>query len=281
MEPVIAIIYDCDDTLCRDTTDLLLEEYRVPVDQFWFYVGQQVRQGWDPPLAYLTRILELVREGPLRSLTKSKLREIGSQVKLFPGLPEMFRELNSIVRRQPKLKEIELQLEHYIVSGGIAELIRGLKVARYMKDIFGCEFHFDPDTGTPIAIKASVSFTEKTKFIYAINKNISGEHLRRDPYSVNDVVRKERRRIPLYNMIYVGDGPTDIPCFSMITENNGDGVGVAEKPARGYELAKGKRTTTGPYSPDYRRGSDMRRALEAAIFDKGYGIYLDLQRGRA
>lgn len=165
------------------------------------------------------------------------------------------------------------------MSGGIAELIRGLKIARYMKEIFACEFEFDPDTGIPIAIKATVSFTEKTKFIYAINKNISGERLRSNPYSVNDVVAKEKRRIPLHNMIYVGDGPSDIPCFSMIIENDGDGVGVAEKPARGYELAKGKRTTTGPYSPDYRHGSDMRRALEAAIFDKGFGIYLDLQRG--
>ena len=85
--------------------------------------------------------------------------------------------------------------------------------------------------------------------------------------------------IPLHNMIYIGDGPSDIPCFSMITAASGDGIGVAEKPTRGYELAKGKRTTTGPYSPDYRRGSDMRGALESAILDKAYGIQLELQRG--
>jgi hypothetical protein len=80
-------------------------------------------------------------------------------------------------------------------------------------------------------------------------------------------------------MIYVGDGPSDIPCFSMITANGGDGVGVAEKPAKGYELAKGRRTTTGPYSPNYRHGSDMRRALEAAVLDKAWSIYLEFQRG--
>jgi len=279
MEPVVAIIYDCDGTLCRDTTNFLLHEYAIDVDLFWRDVGKRVEQGWDPPLAYLTRILELVTEGPLRGLTKQRLREIGVKVPLFPGLPEMFKELNRLVARQPNLRDIGLRLEHYIVSCGIAELIRGLQIARNMKEIFGCEFDFDPETGIPIAIKASVSFTEKTKFIWAINKNISGNRLRRNPYAVNNVVAKEKRRIPPHNMIYIGDGPSDIPCFSMLTEYNGDGIGVAEKPAKGYELAKGKRTTTGPYSPDYRRGSDMRRALEAAIFDKAFGIYMDLQRG--
>lgn len=279
MDAVIAIIYDCDGTLCKDTTDFLLQECGIPVDEFWSAVGQKVRRGWDPPLAYLTRILELVRDGPLNDLTKSRLQQIGHNVELFPGLPQMFKELNRVVARRAELRDIGLRLEHYIVSGGIGELIRGLKLARYMKDIFACEFQFDPDKGIPIAIKASVSFTEKTKFIYAVNKNIPGRRLRQNPYSVNKVVLKEKRRIPLHNMIYIGDGPSDIPCFSMIRENDGDGIGVAEKPAKGYELAKGKRTTTGPYSPNYRPGSDMRRALEAAILDKGYGIYLDLQRG--
>jgi hypothetical protein len=123
-----------------------------------------------------------------------------------------------------------------------------------------------------VAVKSSVSFTEKTKFIYAINKGITGKRLRSNPYSVNDVISEEDRRIPFRNIIYVGDGPSDIPCFSMITASGGDGIGVTEKIAKGYELAKGKRTTTGPYSPDYRTGSDMRRALEAAILDKADGM---------
>lgn len=280
MEPIVAIIYDCDDTLCRDTTEFLLHEYGIDVDLFWQDIGKRIEQGWDPTLAYLTRIVELVEEGPLKGLTKQRLREIGAKVPLFPGLPEMFKELNRLVSRNARLKDIGLRLEHYIVSGGIAELIRGLQIARYMKDIFGCEFSFDSKTMIPIAVKSSVSFTEKTKFIWAINKNISGSLLRRKPYVVNNVISKEKRRIPLHNMIYIGDGPSDIPCFSMIADYGGDGIGVAEKPTKGYELAKGKRTTTGPYSPNYQRDSDMRRALEAAILDKAYGIYVDLQRGQ-
>ncbi len=278
MEPVIAIIYDCDGTLAKDTTYFLLDQCGIDSEKFWVDVAKEVEKGWDPPLAYLEGILKLVREGVIADLTAYKLRDIGASVEMFPGLPEMFAELDQVLANQPQLKDAGIKLEHYLVSGGIGDLLRGLKVAPHMTEIFGCEFDFDPETGKAVTVKSSVSFTEKTKFIYAINKGITGERLRANPYSVNDVVPPEDRRIPFRNMIYVGDGPSDIPCFSMIIANGGDGIGVTEKTAKGYELAKGKRTTTGPYSPDYRPGSDMRRTLEAAILDKAYGVYLELQR---
>ncbi len=279
MEPVIAIIYDCDGTLARDTTFYLLDQYGIDSDKFWESVAEEVKRGWDPPLAYLEGILKLVREGVIADLTAKKLGEVGASVEMFPGLPEVFGQLEQVLDDQAQLQGTGIRLEHYLVSSGIGDLLRGLKVAPFMKDIFGCEFAYDPQSGKAGAIKSSVSFTEKTKFIYAINKGIAGARLRSHPYSVNDVVPQEARRIPFKNMIYIGDGPSDIPCFSMITANGGDGIGVTEKTRKGYELAKGRRTTTGPYSPDYRSGSDMRRALEAAILDKAYGIYLDLQRG--
>ena len=278
MEPVIAIIYDCDGTLAKDTTYFLLDQYCIDSEKFWPDVAREVEKGWDPPLAYLEGILKLVREGVITDLTASRLKEIGASVEMFPGLPEMFEELDQVIVAQEQLKDAGIKLEHYLVSGGIGDLLRGLKVAPHMTEVFGCEFDFDPESGKAVTVKSSVSFTEKTKFIYAINKGITGEHLRANPYSVNDVVPPEDRRIPFRNMIYVGDGPSDIPCFSMIIANGGDGIGVTEKIAKGYELAKGKRTTTGPYSPDYRSGSDMRKTLEAAILDKAYGIYLELQR---
>ena len=109
-----------------------------------------------------------------------------------------------------------------------------------MTEVFGCEFDFDLESGKAVTVKSSVSFTEKTKFIYAINKGIIGERLRANPYSVNDVVPPED--------------------------------------SKRYKLARGKRTTTGPYSPDYRPGSDMRKTLQVAILDKAYGVYLELQR---
>ncbi len=279
MEPVIAIIYDCDGTLARDTTFFLLDQYGIDSDSFWASVAKEVEKGWDPPLAYLEGILKLVREGVITDLTAEKLRLTGAAVELFPGLVQMYPELDLVLAVHEQLAEAGIRLEHYLVSSGIGDLLRGLQVAPFMTDIFGCEFAYDPESGKAVAVKSSISFTEKTRFIYAINKGIEGKRVRSHPYAVNDVVAPEARRIPFKHMIYIGDGPSDIPCFSMITANGGDGIGVTEKIRKGYELAKGRRTTTGPYSPNYRAGSDMRRALEAAILDKAYGIYLDLQRG--
>ena len=187
MEPVIAMIYDCDGTLARDTTDFILEQYQVPVADFWTDVGKQVKRGWDPPLAYLSRIIELVKDGSMAGLTRKKLRQIGRDVDLFLGLPEMFGQLNQLITRRPKLRDAGIRLEHYIVSGGIAETIRGLKLARYMTAIYGCELDFD-EKGSPIGVRSSITFTEKTKFVYAINKGISEKRLRRSPYFVNDSI---------------------------------------------------------------------------------------------
>jgi hypothetical protein len=147
LEPIIAIIYDCDGTLARDTTYFLLDHYGVDSDKFWVEVAKEVERGWDPPLAYLEGILKLVREGAIADLTAKKLREIGASVEMFPGLPEMFAELDQVLANQSQLKDAVIKLEHYLVSGGIGDLLRGLKVAPHMTEIFGCEFDFDLGSG--------------------------------------------------------------------------------------------------------------------------------------
>ncbi|MFO7772966.1 MAG: hypothetical protein R6V59_03345 [Dehalococcoidia bacterium] len=146
-----------------------------------------------------------------------------------------------------------------------------------MQKILACEFDPDRDTGTSLAIKASVTLTEETRFVHAITKNISGRQLRRVPYAAH-VVPMQKRRIPFRNMVYTGTGLSDIPSFSPVAINGGDGVGVADKPVREYESAKGGRMTTGSHSANYQRGCDMKRALEVAVLDKAWGIHLDLQR---
>ena len=112
-----------------------------------------------------------------------------------------------------------------------------------------------------MAVKRAVTFTEKTKFIHAISKGLTGEEVRRNPYRVNHAMEHSERRIPFENMVYIGDGPSDIPCFSMIKNLGGKAVGVIpphdvelKKP---YELAEGDRLTVGPYTADYRDGTDL------------------------
>jgi hypothetical protein len=144
-----------------------------------------------------------------------------------------------------------------------------------MDGIFGSNFAYDKKSGEPIGIKSAISFTEKTRFVHGIRKGISAMDLRRNPYRINDAITKDMERVPFSQMIYLGDGPSDIPCLSAITNNGGTGIGVSAPFGtfkKGYELAWGKRITVGPYTGNYKQGSDIRKVLEETILRIGLEI---------
>lgn len=282
-EPIIGIIFDFDDTLGPDTISFLLKEYDINPEDFWAEIKEQVKKGYDPPQAYMNRILQYVQEGVMRDLTKEKLRNLGSKLSLFPGLPDAFDEARRRISswRADELKKAGVRLEFYIISGGLEEIVRGTTLAKHMNGIFGCNFDYDQSTNLPFAVKSTISFTEKTRFVFAINKGISEEAARTDPYRVNDSLLDTDRRIPFKNMMYIGDGPSDIPCLSLICKNGGDGIGVSPPTGtfkKGYELARGERTTVGPYTADYRKGTDMRKVLEEIIISKGLEIVIERKK---
>lgn len=269
----IAIIFDCDGTLCEDTITLLLIYYGVKHGRFWRDVTRMVKDGWDPPLAYMHKIIDLVRRGKMGDLTNSKLEEIGSQIQFFNGIPQFFEDLRSLVRSESRFVDAGISIQYYVITGGFEAMIRGSAIAPFMTDMFGCTFYEDPETQLVCFPKTTVTFTEKTKFIFAINKGVTGPELRREPYRVNDVIDEMERPIPFRNMIYVGDGPSDIPCFSLVQEYGGNGgtrtghaIGVYKLGVkRGYELAQGRRITAGPYLCDYRSNSDLRHFIETSV----------------
>jgi hypothetical protein len=173
------------------------------------------------------------------------------------------------------IKNLKIKLEFYIISGGLEELIRSTKVAQYMDGIFGSNFAYAKKSAEPIGVKSAISFTEKTRFIHGIKKGISVSDIRKNPYRINDAIPDDMQRIPFSQMIYLGDGPSDIPCLSAITKDGGTGIGVSAPFGtfkKGYELARGKRITVGPYTGNYKKGSDMRKVLEETILRVGLEI---------
>jgi len=174
-EPIIAIIFDCDGTLAPDTISYMLEAYGIDPTEFWEEIETFVKKGWDPPQAYMHRILQYVVDNEMPDLTRKRLRDLGKEAELFPGLPGMFPELKQYVSDNPDLKKAHVSLEFYIISGGLEEMIRGTELAEHMDGIFGCNFDHDPASDLPVAVKSTVSFTEKTRFIFAVNKDISPE----------------------------------------------------------------------------------------------------------
>ena len=261
---VIAIICDCDGTLCPDTTRKLVSDLGLDPKEFWNEVSGLVEDGWDPPLAYLNKLLDLARLGKIEPITRAKLENVATTVQFYPGALDFVDRLRKKLGNDVEFREAGVSIDWYIVSSGIEETLRATPLGDVATDVFGCAFDYDAG-GRAGSVKRAVTFTEKTKFIFAINKGISGEELRRNPYRVNDALEADERRVPFSHMVYIGDGPTDIPCFSMIRYYNGHAIGVTSGDdadlAKPYQLARGHRITVGPYTADYREGSDLMKII--------------------
>ena len=274
MQNTIAIICDCDETLAPDTTDFLLEQNGVKVKPFWIKINKMISQGWDPPHAWMTEILKMIQSGQIEQDTNQKLAKLGKKITPYDGVPEFIPQIKSMIKRNKDFEETGVNIEFYIISSGFEDLIKGSVMSRHFTDIFAGRFNEDKKTGKIDGIKSSVTFTEKTKFLYAINKGITGKEMRRSPFRVNDAIKLEDRRIPFEYMVYLGDSPGDIPCFSAVKGYGGNCIGIVGKSSvnKGYQLARGKRTTVGPYFRNYKKGSDLRNVLDTIIKKIGYDI---------
>ena len=254
----IAIICDCDNTLMPDLPSLLLKNNGMEPQAFWDKIDLLVKDGWDPPIAWMTELIKLIQEGKIKQDTNEKLAEFSASVETYPGASTFIEEINSKLGEQS-----DVSVEGYVVSSGIESMMKGSKIGNSFTDIFGGRL-YEKD-GIIAGIKSSITFTEKTKFIFAINKGITS-HIREKPYDVNDFIPFEERRIPFENMIYLGDGPSDIPCFSMIEKLGGASIAIDSKDEWSkkweYELRSRKMNS---FKPDYSEDSELRRKLDSVL----------------
>ena len=191
VQNTIAIMCDCDGTLCSDTTDRLVLEMGLDLRDFWAAVSKLVEGGWDPPLAYLDKLLSLSRAGMIEPITRSRLQKVAKGVRFYPGALEFVEQLRQRLHEKVEFRDAGVVVDWYIVSSGIEEILRATTLGDLANDVFACAFDYDTEERATV-VKRAVTFTEKTKFVFAINKGISGEELRRRPYRVNDAVQPER-----------------------------------------------------------------------------------------
>jgi phosphoserine phosphatase len=277
---VIAVVFDFDDTLTDDSTTELLRSHGIDPMEFWnTHVRARVQSGWDPALAYLDLLLEQAAPGgPLEGLTNKRLADFGASLEFYRGIPRLFKDLKGIVAKHEVSKP---SIEFYIISGGPQEVIRGTRIAQYFTGIWGCTFE---EIGGRVAkIKNVISFTEKTKYLFLINKGL-GEEAQTNAYVVNQHMAKETRRIPWENMIYVGDGLTDVPCFSLIQHFRGRAFGVFDpmkegSPRKAWEQLVAPQRVATMNSPRYGEKDDLGALIRAAV--TGICIDLDTRSRRA
>ncbi|MDA0738423.1 MAG: HAD family hydrolase [Nitrospirae bacterium] len=268
---ILAIVYDFDHTLSphymQDHT--ILRHAGIDPSEFWPSCTALIKErGYDQELAYMKRMLDYEA---IRNLSNADLQAMGPDLTFFPGVPDFFDELNAIVH-QPRYAEWDIHLEHYVVTSGLKAILDGSQIAKKVKAIFGCEF--DEDQGHIHFPKRTISHTQKTQFLFRVNKGLL--NLEQD---VNDHMPEEARRVPFRHMIYVGDGPTDVPCFTVIKKNGGLAVAVynpndttRKSFKKCYDLTRHADRVHFMAPADYQTGGPLRLILEQHLTELADGM---------
>jgi len=261
----IAIVDDYDQTLSPSymQDEVVFPTFGIDGKSFWRRCSEFVRdQGYDSELAYMKVLLDtLGMDRP----TNDELRRLGADLNFYKGLPEMFDDFreNLLTTEQ---REQGITVEHYIISSGMKVLIEGSRLAPYVRAIFGCEFAED-EQGRITFPKRVISHTQKTQFLFRINKGLLDM-----AQDVNDHMEASIRPIPFPNMIYLGDGPTDVPCFTVMRKNDCHAIAVynPDDPERVgfkkcYQLSTHADRVRHIAPADFRGGSHLRLLLEEMV----------------
>ena len=256
--PTIGILYDFDKTLC--TTDMqeysFIKNLGMTSEEFWGEAASITsKHEVEKILAYMFVMIQKCKEKGI-PLTEEYLKSCGENVVLFKGVISWFERINEYGER------MGVNIEHYIISSGTYEIIQGTPIAKYFKRIYACKYMYN-ENGEALWPALAINYTLKTQYIYRISKGILDVT---DDYNLNRMQDESLRRIAYNNMIYIGDGMTDIPCMKMVKDRGGKSIAL---------YASGKSASVKPLVDDdrinyvcvadYTAGSTLERIVKLMI----------------
>lgn len=249
-KPVVAIMYDFDKTLC--TKDM--QEYTfipnlgMTATDFWTESGKLSKgKKMDGILAYMYLMIDKARSAHIK-IQREEFIKLGVDLELYNGVESWFERINQIG------EDLGIKVEHYIISSGLREIIEGSSIYKHFKEVFACEFLYD-ENNVACWPKNAVNYTTKTQFLFRINKGILD--ISKDE-ELNKYTPEDDRPVPFRNMIYIGDGLTDVPCMKLVKANGGCSIAVYTKGKRSKveSLIEHERVDFISLA-DYSEGSDL------------------------
>ena len=258
----IALVFDFDGTL----TPQPMQEYTILPEigikkgkVFWSEVHQEaIKTGGEEIVTYMRLMLKKsqMRDYPV---TRKRLMSLGQKIEYYPGVKTFFNRINKYMKSNYK----GIELRHYLISAGLKEIIDGCEIAKYLYKVFASEYYYN-EYNQAVFPKVIVNDTLKTQFIFRINKGKENLH-----ENINEYMPTENRPIPFQNILYIGDGLTDVPCMTVIRKNEGASIAVY-KPyspkgkSTCKELVSAKRADF-MSKADYRNGSELDKIIKLLL----------------
>ena len=247
--PIVAIMYDFDRTLCtKDMQDYsFIPSLGMTESEFWSFANDFGRkEHMDSILAYMYAMVKISKDKNI-PLLRQNLVDMGKNVELFSGVEGWFDRISAFGAEQG------VQVEHYVISSGMKEIIEGTSISKYFKSIFACEFLYD-ENGNGVWPKTDVNYTNKTQFVYRINKGVLDVA---NDIDLNRSMPDDSKRVPFCNMIYIGDGLSDVPCMKMMKAYGGYSIAVYQsRDSKVVDLLKKGRVDY-IYPADYSEGTGL------------------------
>ncbi len=257
----MAICYDFDGTLSPKNMQEygFMKKLQTTPLKFWAKSNKVAKENFaDTNAAYMKLMIEEANKKGV-PFTKNAFLEYGASVKFYKGVEGWFERINEYGKRHG------VKVRHFIISSGLREIIKKTAIGKYFEEVFASSYMYDKQ-GNPIWPANVVNYTSKTQYLFRINKGCLDIN---DNIKVNARIEKDKREIPFENMVFIGDGETDIPAMKVLRSHGGHSVAVynpkkVEKQAIAKKLINDNRVNI--ITPaDYRENQIIDKYIKALI----------------
>ena len=217
----IALVYDFDGTLTPKTMQeyTIIPRLKLNSDKFWSGILHEAKvTDGEVMMIYMRQLINYAESINVK-ITKDEFTFMADKIKYFQGVKDWFKNINHYIKTNHK----NIKIAHYVISAGHHEILEATSIRNELTNVFGSQYYFDK-YGNATFPKIVVTDTTKTQFLFRINKGKE-----KFSESINSHMPEDYRPIPFENMIYIGDGLTDVPSMALIKKQNGHAVSVYPK----------------------------------------------------